>query len=222
MPINTVFQLMSERGSAAAAASEAIALVPDLINLWLTGELANEATNASTTGLLEATGRSWAIDLIARLGIPERPFTGEVLLPGRQLGSVLQEARGSARDPGARGRLPRHRVGVRRDAARRTARGGAVVGHVVAARTRGPGADPRRRGGRVQPDQRTWLRRHRAAAPKRHGTVAASRNAGARGGTPGAISTTTSSTERRAKRRRTSHCSTRISRRCCAAATCRR
>jgi rhamnulokinase len=89
IPINTVFQLMSERGSAAAAASEAIALVPDLINLWLSGELANEATNASTTGLLEATGRSWAVDLIARLGIPERPFTGEVLPPGRRLGSVL-------------------------------------------------------------------------------------------------------------------------------------
>jgi rhamnulokinase len=89
MPINTVFQLMAERGSGAAAASEAIALVPDLINLWLTGELANEATNASTTALLEATGRSWAIDLIARLGIPERPFTGEVLLPGQPLGPVL-------------------------------------------------------------------------------------------------------------------------------------
>jgi len=89
MPINTVYQLMAERGSAAAAASEAIALVPDLINLWLTGELANEATNASTTGLLEATGRGWAIDLIARLCIPERPFTGEVLPPGRRLGSVL-------------------------------------------------------------------------------------------------------------------------------------
>jgi rhamnulokinase len=89
MPINTVFQLMSERGSGAAAASEAIALVPDLINLWLTGELANEATNASTTGLLEATGRSWAIDLIARLGLPERPFTGEVMLPGKPLGLVL-------------------------------------------------------------------------------------------------------------------------------------
>ena len=89
MPINTVYQLIAERGSGAAAASEAIALVPDLVNLWLTGELANEATNASTTGLLEATGRSWAIDLIARLGIPERPFTGEVLLPGRRLGSVM-------------------------------------------------------------------------------------------------------------------------------------
>jgi rhamnulokinase len=89
IPINTVFQLMSERGSGAAAASEAIALVPDLINLWLCGELANEATNASTTGLLEATGRSWAMDLIARLGIPERPFTGDVVLPGKRLGSVL-------------------------------------------------------------------------------------------------------------------------------------
>jgi rhamnulokinase len=89
MPINTVFQLMSERGSGAAAATEAIALVPDLINLWLCGELANEATNASTTGLLEARSRSWAIDLIARLGLPERPFTGQVLAPGRELGSVL-------------------------------------------------------------------------------------------------------------------------------------
>jgi rhamnulokinase len=89
MPINTVYQLMAERGSGAEAASEAIALVPDLINLWLTGELANEATNASTTGLLEATGRSWAIDLIARLGIPERPFTAEALPGGRRLGSVL-------------------------------------------------------------------------------------------------------------------------------------
>ena len=89
MPINTIYQLMAERGSGAAAASEAIALVPDLINLWLTGELANEATNASTTALLEATGRSWAIDLIARLGLPERPFTGDVLLPGERLGPVL-------------------------------------------------------------------------------------------------------------------------------------
>ena len=89
IPINTVFQLMSERGSGATVVSEAIALVPDLVNLWLCGELANEATNASTTGLLEATGRRWALDLIARLGIPERPFTGEALPPGRQLGSVL-------------------------------------------------------------------------------------------------------------------------------------
>jgi rhamnulokinase len=89
MPINTVYQLLSERHSAAAGAAERIALIPDLINLWLTGELANEATIASTTGLLEARGRSWALDLIARLGLPERPFTRDVTDPGRTIGTVL-------------------------------------------------------------------------------------------------------------------------------------
>jgi rhamnulokinase len=89
MPINTVYQLMAERGSGAAEAAQRIALVPDLISLWLTGELANEATIASTTGLLEAGTRSWALDLIARLGLPERPFTGEVIEPGQPIGPVL-------------------------------------------------------------------------------------------------------------------------------------
>jgi rhamnulokinase len=99
MPINTVYQLIAERGSGAAHGAERIALVPDLINLWLTGELANEATIASTTGLLEAGGHGWAIDLIARLGIPERPFTGDVVEPGQPLGHALDahaDLRGTA------------------------------------------------------------------------------------------------------------------------------
>jgi rhamnulokinase len=90
MAINTVYQLMAERGSGAAEAAVRLALVPDLINLWLTGEFANEVTIASTTGLLEAGGRSWALDLIARLGIPERPFAGEVIEPGQRIGSALE------------------------------------------------------------------------------------------------------------------------------------
>jgi hypothetical protein len=36
MPINTVFQLLADEGSAALAAAQRIALVPDLFNLWLT------------------------------------------------------------------------------------------------------------------------------------------------------------------------------------------
>ena len=54
IPINTVYQLAAEAESAAARAAEHIALVPDLLGLWLTGTLANELTIASTTGLLEA------------------------------------------------------------------------------------------------------------------------------------------------------------------------
>ena len=42
LPINTVFQLLADEGSAALAAAERIALVPDLLAYWLCGELANE------------------------------------------------------------------------------------------------------------------------------------------------------------------------------------
>jgi rhamnulokinase len=86
MPINTVFQLLADEGSAALAAAERIALVPDLLNLWLSGELANEITNASTTGLLDARAGTWARGLIARLGLPVDPFAGDPVEPGRTLG----------------------------------------------------------------------------------------------------------------------------------------
>jgi rhamnulokinase len=99
MAINTVYQLMAERDSGAAAAAQRIALVPDLINLWLTGELVNEATIASTSGLLEARSRSWALDLIARLGLPERPFTSDVTDPGCTIGRVLTRHGESAGTP---------------------------------------------------------------------------------------------------------------------------
>jgi rhamnulokinase len=86
MPINTVFQLLADEGTPAFAAAERIALVPDLFNLWLTGELANEVTNASTTGLLDARSGSWTRELIARLGLPEAPFAPDPVEPGRVLG----------------------------------------------------------------------------------------------------------------------------------------
>jgi rhamnulokinase len=89
MPINTVFQLLAEDGGAALALADRIALVPDLIALWLCGELVNEATIASTTGLLDARTGCWAHAAIARLGLPSRPFTVDPVEPGETLGPVL-------------------------------------------------------------------------------------------------------------------------------------
>ena len=89
MPINTIFQLRSEAQGAAISVAERIALIPDLFATWLTGTLANELTAASTTGLLDATTGSWAVDLIARLRLPIRPFSGELVAPGVVLGPVL-------------------------------------------------------------------------------------------------------------------------------------
>jgi rhamnulokinase len=90
MPINTIFQLMAESQSTAARGAQRIALVPDLFALWLTGVLANEVTAASTTGLLDARSGAWARALIARLGLPEAPFAGELVEPGTLLGPVLE------------------------------------------------------------------------------------------------------------------------------------
>ena len=136
MPINTVFQLLADEGSAALDAAQRIALVPDLLALWLCGELANERTNASTTGLLDARSGEWAGEAIARAraaGAPVRPAR-----------RARHRARPAARPPrarrpdGLRGREPRHRVGVRRRG-RRRARGDPVERHVVAARPRAAG-----------------------------------------------------------------------------------
>jgi rhamnulokinase len=88
MPINTVFQLLADDGSPALAAADAVALVPDLFAYWLSGELANESTVASTTGLLDAARGEWALDLVERLGLPTRPFRG-VVEPGTRLGPAL-------------------------------------------------------------------------------------------------------------------------------------
>jgi rhamnulokinase len=89
MPINTVFQLLADEGGSALAAAERIALVPDLLAHWLTGECVNEATNASTTGLLDARSGTWARELIARLGLPAAPFAGDPVEPGTTIGPVL-------------------------------------------------------------------------------------------------------------------------------------
>ena len=99
MPINTVFQLLADEGAPALRDAEHIALVPDLFALWLTGELRNEATAASTTGLLDARTGGWAREIAARLGLPAAPFAGATTEPGTTIGPVLDhhaEAAGGA------------------------------------------------------------------------------------------------------------------------------
>ncbi len=92
MPINTVYQLLAEETSPALRAAHRIALIPDLLSLWLCGKLANERTAASTTGLLDATSGCWAHGVIDRLGLPARIFDDSGLVdPGTVLAPLLPE-----------------------------------------------------------------------------------------------------------------------------------
>jgi rhamnulokinase len=88
MQINTVYQLLAEELSPAFQAARHLALIPDLLNFWLCGVLANERTAASTTGLLDARSGLWARDVIESLGLPARIFS-EIVDPGTILGPVL-------------------------------------------------------------------------------------------------------------------------------------
>ena len=74
LPFNTIYQLVAPRtGPALRGRRERLLLIPDLLSYWLTGAIGAELTNASTTQLLDVRTGTWAADLIARLGLPERP-----------------------------------------------------------------------------------------------------------------------------------------------------
>src|SRR4051794_19167076 len=69
LPFNTVFQLAAMRRRTGFRVAERALLVPDLLAYWLTGAVGAEVTNASTTGLLDATTRQWSDPLIERFGL---------------------------------------------------------------------------------------------------------------------------------------------------------
>ena len=63
-PFNTMFQLVADAREARASLARRALLIPDLLAYWLTGEAVTEATNASTTGLLDPSTRVWDLSLI--------------------------------------------------------------------------------------------------------------------------------------------------------------
>jgi rhamnulokinase len=89
LPFTTMFQLAADATDGLVDVADTALLVPDLIGYWLTGAVATERTNASTTGLLRVDGQ-WDDELIALLGLRQRLFP-DLAEPGSQLGGLLPE-----------------------------------------------------------------------------------------------------------------------------------
>jgi rhamnulokinase len=107
LPFNTVFQLAARRDTAQLDAARTMLLMPDLLAYWLTGAVGAEVTNASTTGLLDATTRDWSRPVIDGLGLPRELFP-----PLRQPGENLGELRADVlADTGLSGPVPVTAVG---------------------------------------------------------------------------------------------------------------
>ena len=84
---NTLFQLLSVKGSKALQRSSKILFVPCYINYLLSGTAANELTIASTSQMLGVDGDRWDGEILDKLDLEEGKL-GKVILPGTKLGQV--------------------------------------------------------------------------------------------------------------------------------------
>jgi len=91
MQINTLFQLlaMSLQKSPLLEVATTFVTIPDLFNFWLSGEITNEFTNATTTQCFNPNQRDWAADLLTAMGIPTHLFQ-PTTDPGTRLGILLK------------------------------------------------------------------------------------------------------------------------------------
>jgi rhamnulokinase len=88
VPFNSLYQLTSlvARGAPELSIAQTFLMIPDLIHYWLTGEMACEFSNATTTQLFNPIKQDWAHTVMDTLGIPKHIFPA-VIPPGTRLGS---------------------------------------------------------------------------------------------------------------------------------------
>lgn len=71
-------------------AAEHFLMIPDYLAFLLTGNMASEYTNASTTSLLNARSKDWDQKILETFGIPTHIFK-DVVMAGTELGMVKPE-----------------------------------------------------------------------------------------------------------------------------------
>ena len=92
MNFNSIYQLAADLRDRPwiVECAERMMFIPDMLGYFLTGEMRNEYTIASTGAILDAKTGKIAYDLLDRLGIPSRLF-GEITQPGTIVGPLLPE-----------------------------------------------------------------------------------------------------------------------------------
>jgi rhamnulokinase len=90
MQLNSLYQFYALKlaGSPALEAARTLLFMPDLLNYWLTGVARAELTIASTSQFYDPLAKTWARDLLERLGLPTH-ILPEIVAPGTLLGPLL-------------------------------------------------------------------------------------------------------------------------------------
>ncbi len=89
---NTIYQLMAVKRQEPELLERAarFLMVPEYLTYRLTGNMENEYTNATTTGLVNAQTKTWDGELLDRLGFPKKLF-GPLRMPGESVGHLTPE-----------------------------------------------------------------------------------------------------------------------------------
>jgi rhamnulokinase len=101
MQINTLYQLfaMAQQKSPLFDVAKTFVMIPDLFNFWLSGEITNEFTDATTSQCLDPRTLRWATPVLDALNIPSHLFH-PVTEPGTSIGTLLPQV---AEETGAGG-----------------------------------------------------------------------------------------------------------------------
>ena len=90
MQFNSLYQLlaMALQKSPLFEIATSFVTIPDLFNYWLSGEITNEFTNATTTQCFDPHKRTWSKNILDAFDIPSHLFK-PVSDPGTQIGNLL-------------------------------------------------------------------------------------------------------------------------------------
>jgi rhamnulokinase len=89
LPFNTIYQLVASRTRAPGelAAAKSFGTIPDILNHRLTGLLRSEFTSATTTQMVDARKRTWAVDLLREFDLPVN-ILPPIVEPGANIGPL--------------------------------------------------------------------------------------------------------------------------------------
>lgn len=88
MKLNTLYQLLSMRGSPLLDQAHTLLLMGDLFNFFFTGAKVCEFSNATTTQFYNPSTGDWARALLDQLALPHH-FLPPIVEPGTQVGHLL-------------------------------------------------------------------------------------------------------------------------------------
>ena len=86
---NTLFQMMAQKDAPEMKIAKKALFIPDVFNYFLTGEMKNEYTAASTSQLLNAKEKVWDEELMEKMGISNN-FC-DIIKPGEIVGYLTDE-----------------------------------------------------------------------------------------------------------------------------------